>query len=106
MKRIELMATETLVPGMVIAEAVVDDSGRVLIPAGVELSDSSIASLTRREIATVMVELTMDEDPVDLEARRIKAKHQLDHLFRQAGDAPETRALYQAIFEFRMEQGK
>lgn len=105
MKRIELIATEGLVSGMVVAEAVLDATGRVLIPAGVELSDHSIASLARRDIEAVMVELTVQEDPADAQARRIRSQQQLDHLFRQAGSTPETRALYQAILDYRMEQG-
>ena len=105
MKRIELIATGDLASGMVVAQAVLDDTGRVLIPAGLELSDNSIASLVRRDIESVMVELVMEEDPAELEARRLRAKQQLDQLFRNAGNAPETRALYQAILDYRTEQG-
>lgn len=105
MKRIELIATEGLAPGMLVAESVVDDSGRVLIPAGAELSEGAISSLTRREIQAVMVELTVLEDPEAVEARRAKTKQHLDHLFRLAGNSAETKALYQAILDYRMEQG-
>jgi hypothetical protein len=42
------------------------------------------------------------EVKVMTEARRIAIKAHLDRLFRQAGDALETRVLYRAILDYRM----
>ncbi len=106
MKRIELIASDSLAPGMLVAQSVLDDSGRVLVSAGAMLSDNIIASLRRREVQAVMVELVVDEDPEALEARRGRVKQRLDALFCQAGDSEEMRALYQTIFEHRMEHGE
>ncbi len=103
MKRVEELATGALLPGMVVAEPVVDEAGRVLIPAGAQLSENTIASLVRREVAAVRVEREVAEDPAETEAYRLGLLERMDHLFRHAGDAETTRAMYQAIFDYRME---
>lgn len=103
MKQVEEMTVGALAPGMIVAEAVVDDGGRLLIPAGAELSENTIASLLRREVQTVKVEREVPEDPAETEAYRAALQERMDHLFRHAGNASPTRALYQAIFDHRME---
>lgn len=106
MKKLETMALEQLQPGMRVAAAVVDAAGRVLLPVGAELSEASIASLQRREIAQVSIELDLPDDPAQVEANRQKARAELDHLFRGAGDGVETRALYEVVAAYRMEHPK
>lgn len=89
---------------MRVAVAVTDASGRVLLPAGAELTSGTIASLGRREIGHVAVELELAEDPARIAAYRSKVQAQLDKLFRRAGDGAETRALYDAILAYRLER--
>lgn len=103
MKRVEELATGALLPGMVVAEPVMDDAGRILIPAGAQLTETTIASLLRRELAAIRVEREVEEDPAETEAYRLGLLERMDHLFRHAGDGEPTRALYQAIFDYRME---
>lgn len=103
MKRVERLPLEALSAGMRLAEAVLDDNGRLLIPVGVELTEVTLASLARREVASVAVELDVVEDPAELEACRKRLSKELDHLFRHAGDGEETRMLYQIVFDYRME---
>lgn len=90
--------------GMRLAEAVADAMGQVLVPAGSELTESMLQGLRRREIATLKVEREIEEDPAAREARRARVVEQLDRIFRKAGDGAETRQLYQAILDFRLEQ--
>ena len=104
MKRVEELAVAALLPGMVVGEAVVDDAGRILIPAGVELTENSISSLVRRELTAVKVEREMEEDPLEREAYRLGLLERMDHIFRHTGDGEPSRALYRAIFDYRMEQ--
>jgi len=103
MKRVERLPLEALSVGMVLAEAVLDDAGRLLIPAGSALTENTIASLARREISTVAVELAIIEDEAEREAYRRHACKELDQLFRHAGDGEETRMLYQTILAYRLE---
>jgi len=55
-----LVFIDALRPGMVLAEDAVDASGRVLIPAGTELSESGVQALRARGLATV--DVVMEED--------------------------------------------
>lgn len=103
MKKLEQLTIDQLEPGMRVAVAVVDAAGRVLLPAGAELSESTLASLRRREIESVAVEIEVEDDPAALAAHREKVFGQLEHLFRRAGRADPTGALYQAIAQFRLE---
>ena len=105
MIRPEKLNIDAAQPGMVLAAAISDDSGRTLLPAGTLLSESTLQSLARRGVVELVVEHEVTEDPAKLEARRAALKLQLDPLFRQAGEGAETKALYQAIFDFRLERG-
>lgn len=99
----ETLAIGDVLPGMRLAVAVIDDTGRVLVPAGAELTESMLHSLQRREIAELVVEREVAEDPAASQARRARMEEQLDQLFRKAGDGVETRVLYQTLLDFRLE---
>ena len=96
------MSLDALVPGMKVAEAVVDKGGNVLVPAGAEITESMLSGLGRREVAGVKVEFEVAEDPALAEARRVATAASLDQIFRKAGAAPETRTLYQAVLTYRL----
>lgn len=103
MKVVETLPLNEAVAGMRLAAAVLDEAGHVLVPAGAELSESMLQGLQRRDVVEVVVEREVEEDPAAQAAYRAKLTAQLDHLFRKAGDADETRALYQAVLDYRME---
>lgn len=103
MKIVETMAIADVLPGMHVALAVTDPAGRVLVPAGAELSDSLLQGLVRRDVVELVVEREVEEDPVERENFRMQLAGRLDTLFRKAGDGQETRMLYQFILDFRME---
>lgn len=104
MKKIETLTLEELQPGMRVASALVVEGGLVLLPAGVELSEGTIASLQRREVREVQVEFEVEDDPEAVERHRQQVKEDLERLFRNAGDGAETRGLYEAIAKYRLEQ--
>lgn len=103
MKRIESVPLAEVAVGMVVAEPVLDSAGRVLVPAGADVSESMLLGLRRRDVAEIRVEREVEEDPAVSEAYRLKLVARLDHLFRQAGEGAETRALQQAVLAYRME---
>jgi len=103
MKVVETLPLSEAVVGLRLAAAVLDEGGHVLVPAGVELSVGMLQGLQRREITEVAVEREVEEDPAAQAAYLAKLTTQLDHLFRKAGDSDETRALYQAVLDYRME---
>lgn len=104
MKTIRQMAVVELSPGLRLAEALLDESGRILMPAGVELNEQVIASLQRRQIEHVVVEVEVATTPAQAEALEGRIRFQLDCLFRHAGKGEETLALRQAIYDYRMGQ--
>lgn len=103
MKVVETLPLSEAVAGLRLAAAVLDGAGHVLVPAGAELSAGILQGLQRREIAEVAVERDVEEDPAAQAACLAKLAAQLDHVFRKAGDSDETRALYQAVLDYRME---
>jgi hypothetical protein len=71
--------------GMVLAEALLDTHGAVLLPQGAVLSDATLASLRRRGVACCSVLAPEPvEDPALAEARRQQALQRLQHLFRRS----------------------
>ena len=104
MKRQESIAICEVTVGSVLAMAVHDEAGRLLVPAGVALSISLLQSLQRRQISRLIIEREVVDDPVAAAARLQQVEEQLDQLFRRAGDGLETAALRQAITAFRLER--
>lgn len=104
MKKLETLPVQQLQSGMRVASALADEGGRVLLPEGAELSETTIAALERRGIETVCVELEVEEDPAALERHRRQVTERLDWLFRHAGEGGETRALYEVVAKYRMER--
>lgn len=100
---LETLAIADVQPGMRLAEAVVDETGRLLVPDGCELTESLLLSLARRNIAELKISRDVEESPAVREAHRARIAGELDVLFRQAGDGEETRALYRAVLAFRLE---
>ena len=101
----QILAIDEITPGMRLAASAADAGGHVLLPAGTELTESMLQSLRRRDIAELLIEAKIVEDPAVVEARRAGLKKQIEQLFRKAGTEPETMALHQAILDFRMERG-
>ena len=104
MRVTETLSLDHLAPGMQVAEAVLDDGGRVLVPAGAEISESLLHGLERREIGQVTVSHEVAGDPAEREARQARVGAQLERLFRKAGEGDATRQLQQAVLAFRMER--
>lgn len=95
------LAVAEVSAGMRLAQAVTDASGRVLVPAATELSEGLLKGLERRGISHVVVECPVVVDPAAVEACKAMVAQELARLFRMAGEGPETKALHQAVLEFR-----
>lgn len=89
--------------GMRLGAPVTGRGGRVLVPAGTELTESLLESLEQRGIVAIFVERAADEDPTAREARLAGVKRAVDQLFRAAGEGMATRTLYRCIVNFRSE---
>lgn len=89
--------------GMVLAEAVVDSSGNVLLPDATELTASMLASLSRRGIDSICI---VDDSAAseDEKARLARVTQRLAHLFRKHRNQDDAAgSLQHRIAEYRAE---
>ena len=83
--------------GMVLADAVCDAKGTVLLPGGASLTDAALTGLGRRGIETLSVLVIPTLSDEQLAARQTQIAQRLDHIFRLAGDDGAVRALKHQI---------
>ncbi len=102
-KRVDLLLDDVQ-PGMVLAAAVVDRNGLVLLPAALTLADSHIDSLRRRGIERLAI--TLPETPDDKARQREALRARVMHIFRHTADDPAAQPLLHAVLAFREEQLK
>jgi hypothetical protein len=81
------MPLEAVSPGQVLAQALVDQQGQVLLPQGTVLTEATLATLARRGIAELVVQQPAPAD-VATAAQTHAAKARLATLFRKFGSAP------------------
>lgn len=97
--------TAAAAPGMCLTAAVLDDSGRGLVPEAAVLTESLIRSLLRRGVPELCVDQATAEDPAERDIRRARISRSVAVCFRQAGEGVGTSALREAILAFRMGRG-
>lgn len=92
---------DDVVAGMVLAEAVLDAHGGILLPSATALTDSLLTSLRRRGIDTVFV-INDDISEEDLAVERERVQQRLAILFRKCATGSTSDVLLQRITEYRM----
>ena len=97
------IALDQACAGMVLAEALLDAHGGLLLPQGSTLSEASLASLRRRAIATCSV-LGAVADPAQLARARAARLARLDQLFRHSGAAEAGATLWRLLITYREQQ--
>lgn len=99
--RCKQLDLDDAVAGMVLAEAVLDAQGGVLLPHSTTLTDSLLTSLRRRGIDTVfVVDDNISEE--ELKAERERVQRRLEQLFRKCPDSGACGALRQNIAGYRL----
>lgn len=96
-------------PGMVLAEAVRQKDGGLLLPCSIELGESHIVSLLRRDIKEITIVAQQSEEELAAvtakrEALQEAIRLQVQHLFRKAEMNATTQALMQTVLDFRQEE--
>jgi hypothetical protein len=89
-------------PGMVLARAVLDPRGAVLLPQGAALTEQALLSLRRRGVALVQVE-DAAADPAQLAAERERVERRLAHLYRHGAAGPAAAQLRAQLCAYRLE---
>lgn len=104
------ISLDAAVPGDVLAEAISDARGAVLLPDGATLSEAILKSLERHGVEMLRV-LAVDVagDEADEEAdedaalRREQVESRLRHLFRRTGDSDAAHELAAQLALYRLE---
>jgi hypothetical protein len=98
----KIVPLDQVLPGVVLADNVHDDSGRVLLRAGSILSESTIEALHRRAIGSVTVEVADRAGEEHLALERARLESRLQAAFCYAGDGVANRELRQALIEYKL----
>ena len=90
---VQLLLIDDVAAGAVLAEALRDPGGAVLLPAGAVLTDASLKALRRRGITTLGVLISADSGAASL-AERERQCARLARLFRNSvtGDTGDISA--------------
>lgn len=106
----QYLSLELARSGMVLAEALLDAHGGLLLPEGSVLSDASLAALRRRDVAGCSVVADQPESEADNAAAaaaraalRAEQLERLTHLFRHSGDDPAAAALLALLQHYRQQ---
>jgi hypothetical protein len=94
------LALSDILPGMVLSHNLLDTQGQILLPKGAVLTEKTIDSMARHNIASVRVvtgELTAEEDAL----RTRQAQNRLRYLFRGTEENPVNYLLHQYVSNFR-----
>lgn len=102
MKSVRLVPLEQVEAGMRLAGDLCDDNGSPLLSAGTELKDSLLASLARRGVKQVQVEVEEQLSDEERNARREAIARRLDVLFRHSGGSPLMDKLREALLRYRL----
>jgi hypothetical protein len=101
MRRKKLVGLDEAVAGMVLAQAVVDGNGAVLLPDEAILTELMLKSLGRRGIEMLYV-ADNDISEADLKAERERVQQRLTILFRKSDANRACGLLLQRITEYRL----
>ena len=88
--------------GTRLARDIQDAMGRVLMSAGTELTETSLASLQKRGIPHLDIEEPLSDQ--ELSEQRQAVTQRLAHLFRRKQNTPLTARLYDAVLAYHLEQ--
>ncbi len=92
-----IYSTKSLRPGLVVQDPVRDAKGMILLPSGVELTDSLIAQLLQRGIPAISV--TAQENEEEMLERVARERERIASVFGETGATPELEQLRRLLLE-------
>lgn len=101
---VQQMSIGDVVAGMVLAQALCDHDGGVLLPAGATLTDATLNALRRRGIDSLGVVGDQGADHgAASEAERERRCARLARMFRNSAEVDATGALLERLLRYRRE---
>lgn len=88
-------------PGMILSEPVLDVKDTVLLPAGTTLTESTLKSLSRRGIDTIVV-VNEAISEADLKFERERVEKRMTVLFRKCSVGGISETLSKQILAYRL----
>jgi hypothetical protein len=99
------IALDQAAAGMMLAQALLDANGNVLLPQDAALTDSTLASLRRRGIERCVIRCDVpDIDPEQLARERVRRMERLAHLFRHLSEDEGGAMLLKRLQEYRSKE--
>lgn len=103
----QILPLDSLQPGMRLAEPIRDRLGNVMLAEDTELTESHLASLRQRGIASAMiVPERIPPSDEDVAAMRKSVEERLRQIFRRTLAQPGNRRLFDTLLEYRLEKLK
>lgn len=103
----QILPLDSIQPGMTLAEAVRDRFGNVMLTEGTALSESHLAALRQRGIASALIVPELAPPTTEsTEALRKSIEARLQQIFRKTLDVPANRKLYEVVLRYRLEKLK
>jgi hypothetical protein len=101
----QILPLESLKAGMRLAEAIRDRLGNVMLTEGTELTESHLAALGQRGIASALiVPERVPPSDAEIAAMRKSTEERLQHIFRKSLDQPGNRKLFETLLGYRLER--
>lgn len=103
----QILPLDGIQPGMILAEAVRDRLGNIMLTEGTSLTEVHLAALRQRGIASALI-VPEREPPTteETEAFRKAIEARLQQIFRKTLDLPASRRLYEVVLQYRLENLK
>lgn len=103
----QILPLESLTPGMTLAEAIRDRHGNIMLTEGTALTETHLAALAQRGIASAMVlPERIPPSAEEIAAMMKSIEERLRHIFRKTLDHPGSRKLYDTLLAYRLEKLK
>ena len=97
------VAIDDAIAGMVLFDDLLDDGGKILLPAGTILAETTLNSLKRRDIEFLRMVAKRDKDADDRLAseKRVLQLQRLAKLFRKNADGGANPILFKLLNVYR-----
>lgn len=96
------LLTADILPGMVLSDNLLDAQGQILLPGGATLTQQTIDSMRRHNVASARIVIG-EMSAQEMLTQQQHAQARLARLFRRTGDNEINNLLHRYVLHFRSE---